>query len=570
MGKALYLRAFCKKRRSGLFWANNNYDRWTNDNYDNIQVEDDVSQAVNPGTQYVEPDFNYTNSSGQRAISCPRDLEDFARLWVSGISSNVLANLPTGSTVTLSWQNGNGVTIDLFQAADADGGIGYLTNLATASNQLAPSLYVGRLGPGQSIQLNASTFSNSWAGNHYIWCGVFPGSDQLNLTITDSSGNTLAQSVQYIQIQDIKQMYERWTVGDISGNPNGTFPAVAPMSNAVPAEDNFSPGYPNQYFTYSYDQATDTNDNYILFVHGYNLESWQKDRFAETAFKRLYWQGYQGRFGSFRWPTYPAGELFDDSERQAWLSGAGLLNLLGTLNSNYPGKVYLLAHSLGNVVAGEALRLAGAKQVVNTYVASQAALSARAYDNTIPSDATNYYTPISPDSIGHYYTNTSPPYFNGIAAAGTFVNFINTNDWALMGDNLFTGHPGWLEIQQGKLLLTTQPMSPSNPQEYWYTTPSSNHPSGYYFQNGPITPYRNLLFPNDTFEIFSEAAQSYSLALGAESTIPVGFARSVNLFGAPYNFGPTHYGHSLEFRSDNMTTAVYWHELLFFGFNIQP
>ena len=28
-----------------------------------------------------------------------------------------------------------------------------------------------------------------------------------------------------------------------------------------------------------------------------------KDRFAETAFKRLYWQGYQGRFGSFRWPT---------------------------------------------------------------------------------------------------------------------------------------------------------------------------------------------------------------------------------------------------------------------------
>ena len=30
---------------------------------------------------------------------------------------------------------------------------------------------------------------------------------------------------------------------------------------------------------------------------------WEKDRFAETAFKRLYWQGYQGRFGEFRWPT---------------------------------------------------------------------------------------------------------------------------------------------------------------------------------------------------------------------------------------------------------------------------
>jgi hypothetical protein len=33
------------------------------------------------------------------------------------------------------------------------------------------------------------------------------------------------------------------------------------------------------------------------------METWEKDRYAETAFKRLYWQGYQGRFGSFRWPT---------------------------------------------------------------------------------------------------------------------------------------------------------------------------------------------------------------------------------------------------------------------------
>ena len=33
------------------------------------------------------------------------------------------------------------------------------------------------------------------------------------------------------------------------------------------------------------------------------MESWEKDRFAESAFKRLYWQGYQGRFGVFRWPT---------------------------------------------------------------------------------------------------------------------------------------------------------------------------------------------------------------------------------------------------------------------------
>jgi len=40
----------------------------------------------------------------------------------------------------------------------------------------------------------------------------------LNLTIADRNGNVLAQSTAYIQIVDIKQMYERWTVGDIPTN----------------------------------------------------------------------------------------------------------------------------------------------------------------------------------------------------------------------------------------------------------------------------------------------------------------------------------------------------------------
>ena len=43
------------------------------------------------------------------------------------------------------------------------------------------------------------------------------GTGGLTLTITDAHSNVLAQTTTYIQIVDIKQMYERWTVGD---NPN--------------------------------------------------------------------------------------------------------------------------------------------------------------------------------------------------------------------------------------------------------------------------------------------------------------------------------------------------------------
>jgi len=531
-----------------LFWANNDYDRY------HSGTEDDLETAS-------QPDCNYT-VNGNRCIPCPRDLEDYARLWVSGVSSNVLANLPAGSTVTLNWgdvgsPNPANPAIDIFQAADADGGMGYLTNGATATNQINTNLcqYVGRLGPGGSIQLNASTFSNSWAGNHYIWCGVLGGSGQLNLTIADGSGNVLAQSSQYIQIQDIKQMYERWTVGDA--------PFATPMSNAVPAEDNFSPGYPTTPFQYSYDPAYDTNDAYIVYVHGWNMKTWEKDRWAETMYKRLYWQGYQGRFGSFRWPTgngfssiisvLTDANNYNNSEWTAWKSGQPLENFLAGLNSHYPGKVYVLAHSMGNVVTGEALRLAGTNVIVNTYVASQAAISARAYDNTVPADATNSYTPhvYGPDDEGHYYTNGAPPYFNGIAGASHFADYYNQVDYAL-------GY--WVIDQNFK----------ADSLNYHYTTPTSQFPSGFYYEP-PFNLPRALTFPTNTYETFAQAVQSYSFALGAETNVASTFSirTPVNLNATPYNFGPLHVGHSLQFRSDNMTVEPYWNQLLI-SFGLQP
>ena len=165
-------------------------------------------------------DCNYTDFFGHRVIPTTRDLEDFARLWICGVTSNLLDALPPGSMVTLNWgdvgnPNPGNPTIDLFTAADVNGGIGYLTNSTTATNQInaTHSPYIGRLGPGQSIQLNANYFGSTWRGNYFIWCGVNNGSGKLNLTFADGNGKVLGQASVYIQILDIKQMYERWTVG---------------------------------------------------------------------------------------------------------------------------------------------------------------------------------------------------------------------------------------------------------------------------------------------------------------------------------------------------------------------
>ncbi len=279
-GKALYLRAFCKKPQSGLFWANNNFDRFVLDSDDQAFYDDSVSPnsaaACCPYTPNTPtPNCNYRDGAGNRVIPCARDLQNFFRLWVCGIDTNLIAKLPAGSTITLNWgdvgsPNSGNPTIDIFTAADPDGGIGYLTNSTIADEQV-DSLYcpyIGRLAPGGSIQLNAATFANSWAGNHFIMCGVSNGTGGLNLTIADASGNVLAQTTSYIQVQDIKQMYERWTIGDQ--------PSRAPMTNAVLASD----GLPAFTPAFQYTQPPDTNTPYILLVHGWNDETWEKDAFA--------------------------------------------------------------------------------------------------------------------------------------------------------------------------------------------------------------------------------------------------------------------------------------------------
>ena len=182
----------------------------------------------------------------------------------------------------------------------------------------------------------------------------------MTLTIADGSGNTLAQTTSYIQIVDIKQMYERYTVGED--------PAIAPLTAPILASKDLPPGVPS----FKYPAPQNTNTPYILHVHGYNMPMWSKDRFAETEYKRLYWQGYQGRFGEFRWPTTVQGVVnfnsaFDVSEFNAWKSATGLLNLLTNLNAAYPGHVYMTAHSHGNVVARRSLAFGG-KQSTGEYL----------------------------------------------------------------------------------------------------------------------------------------------------------------------------------------------------------
>lgn len=320
-------------------------------------------------------------------------------------------------------------------------------------------------------------------------------------------------------------------------------------------------------------------NEYILFVHGWNLSPFDKDWFSDTAFKRLWHQGYKGRFGAFRWPTFyfdrglfgvplpvpdnwqtPERTHFDASENRAWASAPGLLGLLGQLNGGqFQGKVRMMAHSMGNVVAGEALRLASGN-VAHTYVASQAALSAHCYDAASP--LMTYYYPntpglarTTPDVYGYHWQSgvtsfpdqwraeNRPCYMHASNMQGkatNYVNYYNDCDWAL-------DWPRWQATQQSK---------PNINYDYLYTTTSRG------FTYRPLNPFnnRNLRFPADRHEIFSWAAEFHSWALGAQWV--AGVFRSNFDLKTELGYDEKHKFHSGQFRGTNMQRGKYWNQLL--------
>lgn len=360
----------------------------------------------------------------------------------------------------------------------------------------------------------------------------------MHLQILDNNQNTLADTTSYIEIKDIKEMYERWTVGDQGTN--------APWSTARVALEDLPPGVAGG-FQYPY-TSSDSEMPYILHVHGWNMEQYDKDRFGESMFKRLYWQGYGGRFGIFRWPTmanFPgqafsdeAWDLnnFDKSEYNAWLSGVPLRKLLMELNAKYPGQVRLSAHSMGNIAAGEALRTN--TPLVAVYIAMQAAVPSGAYWLAAPFRAipTIYFDGTS--ELYRYYPVFAPPdpYFSFAAGAADYVNFYNESDWAL------------------NLWLTDQNLKPDDTLGYSFESSTNTFLQ---FRGSPSQ--RILTVPANAYELFAFSVEGQCWALGSQPGVAGVFTTGRQLdLDAAFAFGDAHKGHSAQFRSTNMKRAAFW------------
>lgn len=409
----------------------------------------------------------------------------------------------------------------------------------------------------------------------------------------------------WFDFKKIGDMYEQWSVGHGNGGPPDSIAARIPALTGSGT-------------IFKYDNGTPSPEErkYILYVHGWNMDRWEKERFAETAYKRLWWQGYKGRFGVFTWPatygfggsqsiyalarTISSGVMgigngthFDRGEWTAWRSGAPLRQLLQTLTGAYDGELYVFSHSMGGIVVSEALRLqsqAGGGQIIKTYVASQAALSAHTYDSSLstaadslnalqwvynhpslpnwPNEGNFNFGPQTPNVYGGWHGAMLSGGGSGSKVVGQIKNFYNRNDWALSAPvwqfNQLT-KPDWPDPNNGQLW------------KYRFAGDIDIVTDGFSKDDGEEIVYLRLGTPvefRDRYEIMAFAAESRVKAFGATENLTQGITDGVDLQSI---WGPdprgqdhrTHRWHSGQFRNYIQYQRTYWAALLDeTGFNL--
>ncbi len=477
---------------------------WVNDDVDVISdgEEDDAASG--------------TVNCNDNAITCKRDLEDFTRLHIK--ADDIVASL-SGITYFLKFENvsSGSPSVNIFEAVGESAA--YLSDTNVAADQIEEENLTPNGVGTTEVQIDAQYIKTGNQVSPFIIEGRSAGKGDLTF-IVKKDGNEVCKKAVALDLRPITEFYEKYVVTVSTGDNVNSNTGVNANSTTYAPE----------------------TDEYVFHVHGWNMAGWEKDRWTETVFKRLWWQNYKGHVGSFQWPTYTGTLTYDASELRAWRSGIALNNRITSLNESYSGQVRILAHSMGNVVMGEALRLFSSS-AVHTYIAAQAAIPAHCYDSTV----SNYWTGFNtPDIYARYSSGLSPdtPYLAANSShAGAMVLYFNSEDYAL----------DWWEFGNE--------MKPDI--SYWYTEGDTNVASyapasgdRFYFDN-ILVPFdeRTMTIPDDRFEIFARIVESRSRALGCEASVN-GFGTARNLQNWGYN--EQHYSHSREFRSNVSDEWLFW------------
>jgi hypothetical protein len=180
-----------------------------------------------------------------------------------------------------------------------------------------------------------------------------------------------------------------------------------------------------------FEAPPDEDEHCLIFVHGWKATEDDATNAGQTMFKRLWWEGYKGRFATFRWPTKTSAISYNTSEWLAWKYGKSLADYVTKyVRQQLPGyRVSIAAHSMGNIVTGGALKRG---LNLDRYLLMEAAVPAGCYDDSVNNyerflaAEANHQTPDTASEMG-YRLFLAPARAN----VAKFVSFFNIDDFAL-------------------------------------------------------------------------------------------------------------------------------------------
>jgi len=448
--------------------------------------------------------------------------------------------------IGLKWKNVTGApAINIYPSADGDGSSSYVTDDAAAQSQITGVFNdaVRDKNNQQTVDANGTfifkpDYWNDLPDDNPKKCLLFEGASEgkgeLTIVFLDQNGHELAEvgSV-WIDIKEVRKLYER-----------GKITLDAPN---IPDPWNDDRPNPLQWAwdPWNWEPEVDPNSEAktIVYVHGWRMNYDEYLSWADTTFKRLSQLGYKGRFYSFNWPTFngdnngpnpidlykPGSTTYNASEYRAWLSGPALADFINRLpNSNAR---YLLAHSMGNVVAGAALR---SGMQLSRYAMCNSAMAAMAYDSSIVDD--DYETPDTDSDAETRSIFGLANKFNPVSTE--IINFTLPADYALAQWNV------------NNEFFKPQPFINYN---YYY---HSYEPPGRKLTYEGLTSVRLI---TSVAEAMGYVTRSRSHPAGIKPNTRGSVVSFVNMGPDGFNFGTEH---SAEWDYSIQKTSSFWKQVL--------
>ena len=186
----------------------------------------------------------------------------------------------------------------------------------------------------------------------------------LRLTVRDGRGEGVATLEAPLRVVPVERMYRVLNLRSTARNANGSphLPSLLGPGTALA-----DPGDP-------WPDAL-THGRHLLWIHGFSIDGEEARGWATETFKRLHRMGSRARFVAVLWPG-DTGLDYHQSVFHAFQAGDAVAPALAA--GGIGGDVAVLAHSLGNLVASQAIAAGGLP--VSRYLMLNAAVPAEAYD----------------------------------------------------------------------------------------------------------------------------------------------------------------------------------------------